>query len=90
MTYGLHGYHFIEQHRSSTIGGVALCIMKHLNYIERPDLTIFENDKESIFVEIDKKSQLYSEKNIIGVLYPPPGNDIRTFNDKLESILQKE
>ena len=39
--YGLHGYHFIEQHRSSTGGGVALCIMKHLNYIERPDLTIF-------------------------------------------------
>ena len=63
--------------------------MKHLNYIERPDLTIFENDMESMFVEIDKK-QLHYEKNIIiGVLYRPPGNDIRTFNDKLESILQK-
>ena len=29
------------------------------------------------------------KKNIIGVLYRPPENYIRTFNDKLESILQK-
>ena len=42
--------------------------MKHLNYIERPDLTIFENDMESIFVEIDKK-QLYSEKILLLVFY---------------------
>ena len=29
------------------------------------------------------------EKIIVGVLYRPPGNDIRTFNEKLESIFQK-
>ena len=40
-------------------------------------------------MEINKE-YLHSEKNVIvGVLYRPPGNDIRTFNDKLESTLQK-
>ena len=38
--YGLHGYNFVELHRSSLGGGVALCVMKHLDYFERPDLMI--------------------------------------------------
>ena len=87
--YGLQGYNFVEQHRSSLGGGVALCVMKHLNYLERPDLALYENDIESVFIEVNK-DKLYLEKNIIiGVLYRPPGNDVRTFNEKLESILQK-
>ena len=87
--YGLQGYNFVEQHRSSLGGGVALCVMKHFNYIERPDLALYDNDIESIFIEVNK-DKLHLEKNIIiGVLYRPPGNDIRTFNEKLESILQK-
>ena len=87
--YGLQGYNFVEQHRSSLGGGVALCVMKHLNYIERPDLALYDNDIESVFIEVNK-DKLHVEKNIIiGVLYRPPGNDIRTFNEKLESILQK-
>ena len=87
--YGLQGYNFVEQHRSSLGGGVALCVMKHLNYIERPDLALYDNDIESVFIEVNK-DKLHLEKNIIiGVLYRPPGNDIRTFNEKLESILQK-
>ena len=87
--YGLQGYHFIEQHRSSMGGWVALCIMKHLNYLERHDLAIYDNDIESVFIEINKDN-FHSRKNIIvGVLYRPPGNDIRTFNEKFELILQK-
>ena len=88
-TYGLLGYHFIEQQRSSTGGGVALCIMKHLNYIERPDLTFLENDMASLFVKINKKTVVFWKNIIIGVLYCPPKNDLSTFNDELESILQK-
>ena len=42
--YGSQGYHFIEQHRSSIGGGVALCIKKNLSYIERPNRSIFAND----------------------------------------------
>ena len=87
--YGLQGYHFIEQHRSSMGGWVALCIMKHLNYLERHDLAIYDIDIESVFIEINKDN-FHSGKNIIvGVLYRPPGNDIRTFNEKFELILQK-
>ena len=42
-------------------GGVALCIMKHLNYLERPDLAIYDNDIESVFIEINKDN-LHSGK----------------------------
>ena len=62
VLYGLQGYHFIEQHRKSMGGGVALCIMKHLNYLERPDLAIYDNDIESVFIEINKDN-LHSGKN---------------------------
>ena len=59
--YGLQGYNFVEQHRSSLGGGVALCVMKHLNYIERPDLALYDNDIESIFIEVNK-DKLHLEK----------------------------
>ena len=63
--------------------------MKHLNHLEIPDLALFDNDIESVFIEINK-DKLHFEKNIIiGVLHRPPGNDIRAFNEKMESILQK-
>ena len=52
--YGLQGYNFVEQHRSSLCGGVARCVMKHLNHLEIPDLALFDNDIESVFIEINK------------------------------------
>ena len=59
--YGLQGYNFVEQHRSSLGGGVALCVMKHLNYLERPDLALYDNDFESVFIEVNK-DKLHVEK----------------------------
>ena len=53
---------------SSIGGGVALCVKKHLIYIERPDLSIFENDIEFIFMEINKEC-LHSEINVMLVFY---------------------
>ena len=62
--------------------------MKLLNKLERPDLAPYEHDIEKIFIEINKVS--YIQENIlVGFLYRPPGNDIRIFNEKVESILQK-
>ena len=82
--YGLQGYNFVEQHRSSLCGGVALCVMKHLNYLERPDLPLYDNDIASVFIEVNK-----DKLHLHWRLYRPPGNDIRKFNEKLVSILQK-
>ena len=62
--YGIKGYHLIEKHRKSQGGGVAVCIKDHLNYFERPDVSLFENDLESVFIEIDKE-QLGLNKNVI-------------------------
>ena len=87
--YGLHGYHFIEQHRSSTGGGFAISIMKHLNYIKKAWPHYFWK-RYGIYICWNRQKTVIFWKNIIiGVLYRPPRNDIRTFNDKLESILQK-
>ena len=44
--YGIKGYHLIEKHRKSQGGGVAVCIKDHLNYFERPDVSLFESDLE--------------------------------------------
>ena len=47
--------HLIEKHRESQGGGVAVCIEEHFSYFERPDISLFESDLESIFIEIDKE-----------------------------------
>ena len=46
--YGIKGYHLIEKHRKSQGGGVAVSIKDHLNYFERPDVSLFESDLESV------------------------------------------
>ena len=85
--YGIKGYHLIEKHRESQGGGVAVCIEEHLSYFERPDISLFESDLESIFIEIDKE-QLRIKKNVIvGTIYRPPGTDIKSFNDKFTILL---
>ena len=83
-----------EKHRESrTGGGVAICIRDWLSFSQRPDISVFSPDIESVFVEINK-DQLGSKQNIvIGTIYRPPGNDLDTFNielGKLLDILHKE
>ena len=52
--YGIHGYHFIEQHCCSLGAGVALYVMRHLHYLKRPDLDLYDNNIEPIHIEIHK------------------------------------
>ena len=86
--YALEGYHTAEKHRVNLVGGgVAIYIQDHLTYSVRPDVSLFDQDLKSLFVEIDGK-QMDNKKNIIlGVIYRPPNTDINVFNDKLDNIL---
>ena len=87
--YGMNNYEFIENHRTDkTGGGVGLFVRDNISFLKRPDLEIFNEYNESIFIEIEK-TVFGMEKNvIIGVIYRPPNTDINTFNDQFATIME--
>ena len=49
--YGLCGYKVIGHHRVNRAGGgVAVCVQDHVCFKERPDLSYFSEDCESVFI----------------------------------------
>ena len=63
--YNIVGYDYIHKYRSNRIGGgVSILIKKPLNFTYRTDLCIFNDDIESVFIEIDK-SLIGEKKNVI-------------------------
>ena len=58
-SYSLTEYSFVEQRRSNKCGGgVGIFLRNHLNYSKRNDLNVFNENCESLFVEIDRPSSL--------------------------------
>ena len=52
--YGFQGYHFVERHRAEQRGGgVAICITEQFVFSVRQDLSLFDPEIESLFVEIE-------------------------------------
>ena len=86
--FGLDGYnseHTYRPHRSG--GGVSLFIKDYIEYTVRDDLCFNNDHIESIFIELEREI-IGKRKNVItGVIYRPPGTDIRRFNEYLENIL---
>ena len=61
--YGLSGYKVIGRHRvNRTGGGAAVCIQDQVSFRERPDLSCFTEDFETVFIEIEKGNQLNAKK----------------------------
>ena len=88
--YGLSGYKVIGRHRvNRTGGGVAVCVQDQVSFRDRPDLSCFTEDFETVFIEIEKGNQLNAKNVIIGVIYRPPNQDILSFNEKLNDIINK-
>ena len=88
--FGLDGYHFEENHRSSRSGGgVGLFIKNSIEFLRRRDLEINNDFIESIFIEVPVCEALSSRKVIIGVVYRPPGTSLKDFEDTLAPILSK-
>jgi hypothetical protein len=70
-------------------GGVSIFIHNSIQYSPRHDISIFNEDIESIFVDIDK-SVINTDRNVIaGCIYRPPKSSISEFNESLRSILGK-
>ena len=75
-------------YRESKIGlGVSVFINNNLEYIKRSYISIFDENVESIFIELSKDYIGYKKNSIIGVLYRPPNTDMSIFNQQLLNIL---
>ena len=86
--YGIDGYnhHFLVR-GDKTGGGLSLFIKDSISIKLRTDLCKMESSMEALFIEIPKTA-ISTEKNIIiGVIYRPPNQDIKSFCEKLEEII---
>ena len=93
----LKGYHMVESHRGRQGGWVSIFVREHISFFERPDLknpkkkqtNKFNDNIESIFIEINKDQLNTANKVLFGVLYRPPNQDINIFNDDISNLLEK-
>ena len=84
--YRLCGYKVIGHNRVNRAGGgVAVCVQDHVYVKERPDLSSFDEDCETVFIEVEEGQQRQNHNVIIGVIYRPPNQDISSFNDKMNN-----
>ena len=81
-------YKVIGHHRFNRAGGgVGVCVQDHVYFKERPDLSYFDEDCETVSNEMEKGHQLQNYNVIIGVIYRPPNQDISSFNDNMNNIV---
>ncbi|KAJ8030372.1 hypothetical protein HOLleu_26778 [Holothuria leucospilota] len=84
----INNYSLIDHHRTHRKGGgICLFVRRDFTYSERVDLSFFNDNVESLFVEMTAP---YCNVNVIvGVIYRPPNGDISQFNDYLYDTLYK-
>ena len=68
-------------------GGVSLHIRDGISYIRRNELEYFDNELESIFIEIDKNTFMTNSNVIIAVTYWMPDLSVEIFNERITAIL---
>ena len=85
--YSLLGYECISRNRINRRGGgVALYINNAIQCKERPDLCIFNDYVECVFVEISFHCSGKSQNAVVGILYRPPNTSMAEFNDNCMNI----
>jgi hypothetical protein len=87
--HSLPGYNMESNFRTGkTGGGVSLLIKESFDYVLRDDLSVFNANLESLFIEIPQHQCSLLKKGIlIGVIYRPPGLNVDDFTSILSSIL---
>ena len=80
------GYKFIHNHHHNRSGGgVGLYFSADLNYKVRKDINYESVCAASLFIEIVKPKG----KNIVGVVYRPPGLNVNEFIVNTDSLISK-
>ena len=88
--YNIQGYRQENNYRKSRQGGgVSIFIKEGIEYKLRPDLAIFNEDIESVFIEVDGSYVNSSKSQIIGCIYRPPNRDINVFRRHMKDIRHK-
>ena len=84
--HNLPGYTYVGNGRTGRSGGgVGIFIKDNLQYCIRKDMKLFNENVETIFLEIVSKR----DKIVIGIIYRPPGRPVHNFLHDLEPILFK-
>ena len=87
--YGLTGYKAIHNYRKQKKGGgVSLFIEENIRYIDRDDLLHMNDYIECVLIELEKGEMGLGSNAVVGVIYRPPGTEIKIFNEQLQGILQ--
>ena len=87
MLFNLPGYSKVEHHRkNSRGGGVAIYVKNCHDYKIRNDLSYYE---EGIFESIFIETTLNKKQVLVGEIYRVPNSDIKNFNARYNSIIEK-
>ena len=82
----MNGYVLHSQHSNSSAGGVALYVNSNLDHFIREDLSVLEDEFQTLLVEM-KNSKGHSF--LCCCAYRHPNTDIKKFNDHIDVIMQK-
>ena len=87
FSYELPNYNSTHQARGDRKGsGVSIYIHKSLDFTVKPDLSINNNDIESLTIEILSNKK---RNTLINALYRPPNGQIEPFENFLNNIFSK-
>ena len=87
VNVSLDGYHIHSQPTKSTHGGVVMYVNKHLDYTPRDDLSVLEDEFETLWIEIKTGSKA---KNILCCcVYRHPNTDTKKFIGYMDNVLSK-
>ena len=82
--HALHGYNLQSQPSRSAAGGVALYTSKSLNAVKRTDLSVTDEEFDTVWVEIKN----IKSKSILGCCaYRHPSSSPERFTEHIDTIL---
>ena len=84
MNNALHGYNLHSQPSSSAAGGVALYTSKSLNAVKRTDLSVTNEEFETVWVEI---KNIKSKNILCCCAYRHPSSPPERFTEHIETVL---
>ena len=88
--FAIQGYNVVKKHRQNRSGGgVALFIKDNIEYTIRSELSTFNDQLESVFIEINKDALTTDKNIIIGVIYRIPNINLIAFNTQIASVLEQ-
>ena len=70
-------------------GGVSLYIHESVDFKERCNSLVVNENSESCFVQIPKGTTVVNYDVIVGVIYRPPGKSVDIFSEQFNSMLHR-